>query len=282
MPLPNTVGAASETRRSRILNYKNVTHKLIFLWLLIWTLSSCAGPSQPRVVKQRVTYLKTYPYDAEKFRYRRWGGEKIKGEYHKYDRAGNEIEWGAYGEVTRFSKREGGVRTSGSIRNYRRLRTVEYRQYDADHRLVAVEYWRFRNNKKESLISRTEYQYRAGQLYREVELKAGEKREVIHPPVEEERVGPPVPQDSLSTQWVGKDEHRLRYDSLGRVEEKQVYRAGILQYTLDYLPRVGPEPTAKTVFRYTPAGLLRKIYYYNCIGQENNLESVITYQYRFY
>ena len=127
------------------------------------------------------------------------------------------------------------------------------------------------------MISRIEYRYRDGQGYRKVE---GEDAwEVIPSPAEEQ--GAP-PKDATQTLWVGEEEHRLRHDSLGRLESRQVYLAGVLQYALDYLPRIGPEPIAKTVFRYTPAGLLRKIYYYDCIGQGDTLKSVVTYQYRFY
>lgn len=106
----------------------------------------------------------------------KWKTYPVLQNYVKYDKLGNVIEEGEYGEGCsgeRVVKNPDGSETvilwDGS--NYKKLRSVHYYQYDTiTNKKNVDELWSFRNNNKNKLIYKTVFEYDInGQLTKETE-----------------------------------------------------------------------------------------------------------------
>lgn len=84
------------------------------------------------------------------------GKVKRNYDYTRYDKKGNEIEWGVYGEVTGFVI-EG--REIGESWNHSKLDFVEFYTYDSLNRKISEKTYSYKNNNKENLRTFTNFTY---------------------------------------------------------------------------------------------------------------------------
>lgn len=99
-----------------------------------------------------------------------------KTRYEKYDKKGNIIEIGEYGETWREIEHitlENGTtqKISTLFQDFKRLNTVEYLQYDNQNRKQLSERWRFRRNIPYKKLDSTAYYYNQnGELQFEIKF----------------------------------------------------------------------------------------------------------------
>ena len=137
-------------------------------------LSSCAHFDFYSKVKTRTeieyTYKRTKDYGISK-----WRKSSQKTGYERYDKKGNIIEKGEYGEIFNFSRMSISADSSINIvcghgRNYKKIDNVHYYYYDSLGEKIKVEFWRFKDNKKSNLINTTTFEYDSkGKLIKETE-----------------------------------------------------------------------------------------------------------------
>lgn len=148
--------------------------RLTILYSFILILNSCAYYISPPKVETKTEIRHTFKINKN-FQRSKWRRIIEKGGYERYDIAGRLIEEGEYGEIWHFGsvvENDDGTSTitTGHGRNYKKLNTVKYFNYDSLGRLISDECWQFKNNKKHFIIYSTEYQYNPdGKLLKEVE-----------------------------------------------------------------------------------------------------------------
>ncbi len=101
-------------------------------------------------------YSIKYQYKTNKYyKISHWRKIKEKNDYEKYDKKGNIIECGVYGEVT------GGNNEGGVVDNWdnSKLFFVEFSTYDNFNKRISDQTYYYRNNKKYRLSSFTYYSY---------------------------------------------------------------------------------------------------------------------------
>jgi hypothetical protein len=134
--------------------------------------NSCSYHVLPPSVKTR-TEIK-YPY-KNGYRTSMWRRVGTTTEHRHYDKKGNVIEEGEYGEIWHYKNvsqdADSSINiTSGHGRDYRKLNTVHYYYYDSLSRKISDELWQFSNNRKRRLIYRTRFEYNLnGKLIKEKE-----------------------------------------------------------------------------------------------------------------
>src|SRR5690606_5489427 len=139
--------------------------RLLQIIIMLLTLNSCGYYVYPPKVKVRYAY--DYTYKSKLFKdweTSKWRKFKTKTEYVKYDRNGNEIEIGEYGEswckVVSKELPDSSVQIISYSGTYpKKINTVTYKTYNDRNQVLTEEFWRFKDNKKDYLINKTVFSY---------------------------------------------------------------------------------------------------------------------------
>jgi hypothetical protein len=118
-----------------------------FILIIIFCFASLTFFSQKKIVE--------YEYISEVI-FTDKGKVKRNFAYTRYDKKGNEIEWGFYGEVTGFALEGGGI---GDSWDYSKLDCVAFYTYDKLNRKILEKTYSYKNNNKEKLRSFTNFTY---------------------------------------------------------------------------------------------------------------------------
>lgn len=157
------------------------TIKFILFIGLVFGLTSCSYYIYPPKVDTRTEFQYYYKTKYKGYERSKWRKDCNKTGYERYDKNGNVIEEGEFGEIKHFSSVTKNADSSISIitghgRNYKNINTVHYFQYDSSNRKIADELWQFKNDKKDYLIYKTIFEYNeSGQLIRETEFDKNNK-----------------------------------------------------------------------------------------------------------
>lgn len=208
--------------------------KLIILLSFLLGFSSCSNYIYPPKIEKKTE--KEYVYKLNKdYERSKWQRRSIKTGYERYDKKGNVIERGEYGEIKDFTNITKNADSSISIihghsRNYKNLNTVYYSQFDNSNKKIADELWQFKDNKKNYLIYKTFFEYDTnGKLLKELEFDRDNKISRIedYSLSDENRM---ISKDSVFnfsyegiTRVEGKSQDTIITDSLGRTLEKIHY-----------------------------------------------------------
>lgn len=118
-----------------------------YILIIILCFASLTSFSQKKLVE--------YEYTSEVI-FTDKGKVKRNFDYTRYDKKGNEIEWGVYGEVTGFALEGGGI---GDSWDYSKLDFVEFYTNDTLNRKILEKTYSYKNNNKGSLRSFTNFTY---------------------------------------------------------------------------------------------------------------------------
>lgn len=100
----------------------------------------------------------------------KWRKKIAQVEYKRFDKKGNTVEWGMYGETTCFSNVKDNIVTLWHTHNYKKLNYVDYYQFDSKNNKISDECWIFKDNKRNYLLDKTIFEYDStGKLIKEVE-----------------------------------------------------------------------------------------------------------------
>lgn len=154
---------------------EKILKNTIYIFTVI-LLSSCSYYAYPP--KVHTTHSYTYNYKSKinkSWEKSKWRKTKEPLEYVKYDINGNEIEFGEYGEIWRFSEmrenKDGSISfVSGHGRKTENLNTVSYKTYNDSNQIIQENIWRYKDNKKSYLVYKTLFEYTDNQLIRELEF----------------------------------------------------------------------------------------------------------------
>lgn len=208
-------------------------YKLTLLQILIIGLYSCSSLKDSAKVKVKYEIRHEY-HNNDHYEPSKWRKKKEKLAYTKYDRNGNEIEVGDYGEIWGFRKVVVNPDSSISVisghgKYIKKINTVTFKSYNANNQLISEEYWRYHDNKKDYRIYRTEFIYKDGILTGEVEydtennisremnynsdktIQIVDKKSAIYEPI---------------VRVSGESKFTYKYDSLGRIVEEFHYFNG--------------------------------------------------------
>lgn len=206
------------------------------------TLSSCSYYGSPPLVKVRYEYLYNYkPKLLKSWKTSTWRKDKRLVEYIKYDKNGNEIEIGEYGEIWHFQEVKQNLDSTVSITsghgNYpKKLNTATFNTYNDSNEILTKEVWRYHDNKKEYLVYRTEYMYSNSKLTKEIEYDSDrnitrEKNYDIQNNMETEDHKKTIYEPFVRIGGDTKDSST--YDTTGRIIEKyHFYKGAFLRRTL--------------------------------------------------
>ena len=148
---------------------------------IIILLLSCCGPAtQNPLVKEMQSYEYSFkPKLIQDWEYSSWRTYEPRKGYVKYDRKGNEIEVGDYGERWGYTKKSkpdstGAVTITNYLGHYpKKLNKVSYMNYNENNQLLKEEVWLFKDNEKDELYLQTIYTYKEGKLSKMVQKKWG-------------------------------------------------------------------------------------------------------------
>ncbi|MBC3760053.1 hypothetical protein H7U19_16720 [Hyunsoonleella sp. SJ7] len=165
----------------------------------------------------------------------KWRKSKQKTGYERYDKKGNLIEEGEYGEIWHFSSVTKNADstisiTSGHGRNYKNLNSIHYYIYDSTGKKMQDELWQFKDNKKDYLIYKTIFEYDAkGKLIKETEFDKDNQVSRLQD-YSKDNSNQTISKDSVFnfsyegiTRVEGKRQDTTITDSLGRPTEKIHY-----------------------------------------------------------
>lgn len=225
--------------------------------IILLTLSSCGYYVFPPKVKVRYQYDYTYKQKLFKdWETSKWRKHKTKTAYIKYDRNGNEIEIGEYGEIWHFSNVKTNPDSSVSIVSGhgvypKKLNTVTYKTYNDSNQVMTEEVWRFKDNKKDYLVYKTIFSYSDNQLAKETEFDADgqiirEKDYDFTSNVHNENRNKTIYEPFVRVD--GNSIDTVRYDTSGQVIEKIHYYNGKFLYRQEFL--YSDFGTIKTELRY--------------------------------
>lgn len=209
-------------------------------------LSSCSYYVFPPNVDTRTEIQYSYKTKYKGYERSNWRKYKQKTGYEKYDKKGNIIEEGEYGEiwyfrnVTKNADSSTSV-TSGHGRNYKNLNSVHYNVYDSTGKKVQDELWQFKDNKKDYLIYKTLFEYDTkGKLIKETELDKDNKISRLQD-YSKDNSNQTISKDSVFnfsyqdiTRVEGKRQDTTITDSIGRPIEKIHYYKDKFLYRLEY------------------------------------------------
>lgn len=202
--------------------------KLIILIGIIFSLTSCSYYVYPPNVETRTEIQYSYKTKFKGYETSRWRKYKQKTGYEKYDKKGNTVEEGDFGEIWHFRSVKKNADssisvTSGHGRNYKNINTVHYYVYDSTGKKTQDEHWQFKDNKKDYLIYKTIYEYNGkGKLITETEL---DKANIISrlQDFSKDELNQTISKDSVFnfsyegiTRVAGKRQDTTTIDSLGR------------------------------------------------------------------
>lgn len=189
-------------------------------------LNSCTYYVYPPKKKVQTEY--NYIYKSKIFKDWKtstWRKYKTKSKYVKYDKNGNELELGEYGErwckVVSKELPDSSIQITSYSGSYpKKLDAVTYKTYNEDNQILTSETWRFKDNKKDYLRYKTIFSYKDNKLIKETEFN--DKKEVINIK-DYSRIGnfqkPLIFNDSISSDTT-------HYDSLGRIIKSIHYYKG--------------------------------------------------------
>jgi hypothetical protein len=212
---------------------RNKYYILNLITLLIG-FSSCSYQVSTPIVKIRYEY--NFVYRTNIFsELSKWRKKKTKIGYIKYDRNGNEIEAGEYGEIWHFHNETKNPDNSVSVvsghgRYMKKLNTVSFKAYNQDNQIISDDYWSYKDNKKDYLIYRTEFKYINGELVSEVEYDSEGKisREMRYSDDKTIQINDNKrPFYDPIVRVEGNNKYEIKYDSLGREIEMFHYLNGI-------------------------------------------------------
>jgi len=192
-------------------------------------LNSCGYYVYPPKVKKRYSYDYTYkPKLFKEWETSKWRKYKTKTDYIKYDKNGNEVEIGEYGEIWHFREVKKNTDstimvTSGHGVYPKKLNTVTYKTYNVDNQVMTEETWRYKNNVKDYLVFKTVFTYTDNQLSKETEFDADgkvirEKDYDLISNVQNENRSKTIYEPFLRVD--GNSIDSIRYDTSGQVIEK--------------------------------------------------------------
>lgn len=209
--------------------------KLTLLILgLFLGLSSCSYYAFPPKVDTRTEIQYSYKTNKD-YERSKWRKTSQKAGYARYDKKGNVIEEGEYGEiwhsrsVTKNADSSISV-TSGHGRNYKNLNRVHYYVYDSTGKKIQDELWQFKDNKKNYLIYKTIFEYDSnGKLIKEIEYDKDNQVSRLQD-YSKDNSNQTISKDSVFnfsyegiTRVEGKRQDTIITDSLGRPIEKIHY-----------------------------------------------------------
>lgn len=154
--------------------------KLIVGILLIFGFASCTQYILPPKVKMRTEIEYFYARDKH-FKRSTWRKTKQKTGYESYDKAGKLTEEGEYGEVWNYRRVTRNADSSigivvGHGRYKKKLNSVNYYIFDSAGKKTQDECWRFKDNHKSTLRSKTTFGYNAdGKITKETEYDENNK-----------------------------------------------------------------------------------------------------------
>jgi hypothetical protein len=208
--------------------------KLTIILSLLLGLSSCTYYVFPPKVDTRIEIQYSFKTNKD-YERSNWRKSKQKTGYERYDKKGNIIEEGEYGEIWHFSNvtknSDSSISvTSGHGRNYKNLNTVNYNVYDSTGKKVQDEYWQFKDNKKDYLIYKTIFEYDVnGKLIKETEFDKDNNISRLQD-YSEDNINQTISKDSVFnfsyegiTRVEGKRQDTIITDTLGRPIEKIHY-----------------------------------------------------------
>ncbi|MEI6349334.1 MAG: hypothetical protein WCP69_15420 [Bacteroidota bacterium] len=176
----------------------------------------------------------------------KWITNSVNRNYIRYDKKGNIIEVGEYGEEFHFGSYKkhsdnSESRTYGEGCDYEKLKTVHFIQYDSTNKKIADEFWKFIDNKKSNLISKTIFEYDStGQFSKETEYKENNIVSCLIKSSKKEKKSTILTscQYNYNSEGLIKDSIQIQdtilNDSLGRPIEKNQYINGKFSYKTMY------------------------------------------------
>lgn len=209
--------------------------KLLIHILSAILLCSCSYYVHPPKVQTK--YI--YNYSFKKKINKDWENSKLRktktlSGYIKYDRNGNEIEVGEYGEIWHFRDVKENKDSSISIVSGhgiypKKLNTVSYKKFNDSSQVIEENVWRFKDNKKSYLVHKTIFEYSMNQLVKELEFDNNDslirtKNYDLEKNVESEIRKKTIYEPFVKIQ--GNSIDSIRYDSLNREIEKLHYYKG--------------------------------------------------------
>ena len=207
--------------------------KLIIIGLLLG-LTSCSYYFYPPKVDTRTEIEYSYKRDKN-LKISKWKKASQKIGYERYDKKGNLIEEGNYGErkclYYESKNADSSVNvTIGHSYNYKNLNKVHYYVYDNNGKKTGNELWQFKDNNKSYLIYRTIFEYNtSGKLIKETEYDKDSKVSRIQD-YSKDNSNQITSKDSVFnfsyediTRVDGKRQDTTLTDSLGRPVEKIHY-----------------------------------------------------------
>ena len=196
-------------------------------------LNSCSYRINSHIVKTRYEYRHNF-YRNKNYEISKWRKAKDKTGYIKYDKNGNEIEIAEYGEIWHFREVTTNpdstiMVTSGHGRHMKKLNTVTFKTYNEGNQIISEECWRFKDNKKNYLLYKTEFRYLNGEIIGEVEYDSDGNisREMYFnedKTVQVNNKNRPFYEPIVRVE--GNSKYELKYDSLGREIEEFHYSNG--------------------------------------------------------
>ena len=212
--------------------------KLIIFLSFLLGFSSCSYYVFPPKVEYRVE--KEYIYKVNKnYKRSKWRKISRKETYERFDKKGNIIERGWYGE----HRASGSIteNANGSIHvvygdswNYKKIETVYYFQFDSTNKKTTDECWKFKDNKKDYLFYKTLFEYDSnGRLVKEIEYNKRNEVSRIqnYSIIAENKI---VLTDSVFNFSKDITQDTIITDSLGRTIENTYYYNGKFLYKKEF------------------------------------------------
>ena len=220
--------------------------KRLLLLGIIVGMTSCSYFINPQKVEIRFEKEYYYkPFFWGMF-HSKWITNSVNRNYIRYDKKGNIIEVGEYGERFHFGSCKKYSDNSESITrgegcNYEKLNTVHFIQYDSTNKKIADEFWKFIDNKKNNLISKIIFEYDStGEFTKETEYKENNKVSCLIKSTKKEKKSTILTscQYSYNSEGLIKDSIQIQdtilNDSLGRPIEIYHYCNGIFSHRIKY------------------------------------------------
>lgn len=227
------------------LKDRHTTLKLIIIIGLLFGLTSCSYYFYPPKVDTRTEIQYSYKYDKNLKR-SKWKKSSQKTGYQRYDKKGNIIEQGNYGERKCIYKKTKNADSSFTVTighryNFKKISTVHYFVYNNKGIKLQDELWQFTDNKKDYLIYKTVFEYdTTGKLIKETEYDKNNNVSRLQD-YSKDNSNQTISKDSVFnfsyediTRVEGKRQDTTITDSVGRPIEKIHYYKDKFLYRQEY------------------------------------------------
>jgi len=170
-----TIQIATKSYTNTLAVIKKMNKTIIYIFTII-LFTSCSYYVYPPKIHTKYVYKYSFKDKINKdWEKSKWRKTKILSEYIKYDRKGNEIEVGEYGELWHLrevTENNDSIVSfvSGHGRYPKKLNTVSYKTFNDSNLVIQENVWRFKNNKKNYLVYKTLFEYSNNQLRKELEF----------------------------------------------------------------------------------------------------------------